>query len=225
MVARNDQIPGKGLGILQKPVLLFGLIGLGRRKRIANHLPHPFREPAFNPHVDGKPGKDGHQNRRDKRDKRENTCQAQVQPRSGRARAPCRDHLCDPPQNKRGNQKDIDEVGKQDQPERIIAGASVQWPKNQECRQSKHRPQNHDPKGQRILHASLPSETAQLLPSASFCWAPQGDASCSLNRRGSSVAPLCGFPVQQPCCPFTSIGGGVSRGYHARSASCAKYCG
>ena len=97
---------------------MFQFIRLGRSQRRPDHLTHTVGKPALQTNVHSQPGKNSDGDSRHQSQQREGTDQTQVQPGSGRFRAPGRHQTAQLAQHQCGHNKDIDQIGKQNQAQR-----------------------------------------------------------------------------------------------------------
>ena len=84
-----------------------------------------------------------------------------VQARAGRTGPARRDHLRHALQNQRGQRKDVDEVGEQDDAQGERVGPEIEGPEHGECRHREQRAEDHEADGGTVPDAPQPHPPCQ----------------------------------------------------------------
>jgi hypothetical protein len=201
--------PGQAVGIGGQVVALLPFIGLGGLDRTADNAADPIGKPSFQPEIQRQRGERGHDHGRHQGDHRKYPRQPDMQPRSGRLRAPVGDHLGDPAQHQRRNGQDIGKIGDRDQPQRGRGRPGIEQPKCQIGCQRKDRSQDHQGHRQHGLGPPGAPPTAQPVPER---LGPRLLHAASAIRSRSGTALF----TEHHCCQFTSVCGSVSREFPDR---------
>ncbi len=162
LIAGGVDAAGKGLSVKDQVFALFGFVGLCGGQRRADHAAHPVRKPALKTHVHRQTGKDRDRYGRDQRHQCEDTGQAQVQPRSCGFVAPRGDQTGHLTENKGRDQKDIDQIGQQHQPQGQRVCPLPQRTEHEIGAHGQDRAKHDQPQRCQIAHAFQPPQTAQL---------------------------------------------------------------
>ena len=155
---------GKRISILIEVKNMLLLIGLRRRHRVFDHATDAFGKPPFKANVYGKPSEDGDCHGRNQRQNRKGPCQPEVQPRAGGLFAARCDHAHHTLRNQRGHRQNVNDISKQNAPQRRRGGTLICRSQDQKGCEGQKRPQTHQPPCGNILHTALAAQTPELDP-------------------------------------------------------------